>query len=179
MWGNCTSPEWAGYCDDTCGRCPSTFSMVPGSLAPSPGAPGVVTATITPAATTQAAFGADWQSVDVTLQQVSPSIARIKLAAPGKWEVPPSIFGNVPAPAPDAATADPLFDMDTLADPFAVRVKRAGEDGADAVLFDTSGKRLVLKDQYLELSTSLPPTARVYGLGESTATTGMLLPRDG
>jgi hypothetical protein len=147
---------------------------VEGSLAPTD--PGVVVATLVPAATTQAAFGPDLPRVDVTLQQVTPSIARVRLGAPGRWAVPRDVFGSVPPPPPDAATADPTFDLETLADPFAVRVRRSGEEEA---IFDTSGHRLVMKDMYLEVSTALPPSARVYGLGESTSTTGMLLPRDG
>lgn len=115
--------------------------------------------------------------MDVTLSQITPAIARVRLGAKGRWEVPRSIFTNVVTPSADDATADPLFELETQAEPFAVRVRRAGESGP--ALFDTSGRRLVLKDQYLEISTLLPSTSRVYGLGESTATTGMLLPRDG
>ena len=37
----------------------------------------------------------------------------------------------------------------------------------------------MLKDQYLEISSALPASSRLYGLGESTSTTGLLLPRDG
>jgi hypothetical protein len=35
------------------------------------------------------------------------------------------------------------------------------------------------KDQYLELTTSLPEDADLYGLGEASLPTGMLLPRNG
>lgn len=178
LWGNCTKPEWAGYCDESCGRCPSTFALVGGSLTPSESEPGVATATIVPSITTQPNLGADLDAVDVTLAQITPSIARVRLSAKGRWEVPRDIFTNVVPPSVDDATADPLFELETAADPFAVRVRRAGEGGG-VPLFDTSGKRLVLKDQYLEISTALPPTSNVYGLGESTATTGMVLPRDG
>lgn len=39
--------------------------------------------------------------------------------------------------------------------------------------------RLSFKDQYIELSTELPRDADVYGLGEATLATGLLLPRNG
>lgn len=39
--------------------------------------------------------------------------------------------------------------------------------------------RLLFKDQYIELTTSLPVDAHLYGLGETTLPTGLLLPRDG
>ena len=174
LWGNCTKPEWAGYCDDTCGRCPASYALVPGSLAPA-GA-GAATAKAVPRTTTQAAFGADLPELDVTLEQVTPSVARVKIGAPGRWEVPRALLRNTVPPTPADATDAPAFDLQTQADPFAFRVTRAGEA---APLFDTAGRRFVFKDQYIEFGTSLPPSARLYGLGESTSTTGMLLPRDG
>ena len=27
LWGNCSKPEWAGYCDATCGRCTASFRV--------------------------------------------------------------------------------------------------------------------------------------------------------
>jgi alpha-glucosidase (family GH31 glycosyl hydrolase) len=39
--------------------------------------------------------------------------------------------------------------------------------------------RLLFKDQYLELTTALPADADLYGLGEVSLPTGLLLPRDG
>lgn len=35
------------------------------------------------------------------------------------------------------------------------------------------------QDQYLEISTSVPETAALYGLGERTSSTGLILRRDG
>jgi alpha-glucosidase (family GH31 glycosyl hydrolase) len=37
----------------------------------------------------------------------------------------------------------------------------------------------VFKDQFIELSTAVPADADLYGLGETTLRTGLLLPRDG
>jgi hypothetical protein len=39
--------------------------------------------------------------------------------------------------------------------------------------------RFVFKDQYNELTTDIPRSASLYGLGETTLSTGLLLPRDG
>jgi hypothetical protein len=37
----------------------------------------------------------------------------------------------------------------------------------------------MLQDQYIEISTSVPDTAALYGLGERTSSTGLELRRDG
>lgn len=39
--------------------------------------------------------------------------------------------------------------------------------------------RFVFKDQYIELSSSVPEDADLYGLGEVNIPTGLKLPRDG
>jgi len=38
---------------------------------------------------------------------------------------------------------------------------------------------MALQDQYLEISTTVPETAALYGLGERTSSTGLELRRDG
>jgi alpha-glucosidase (family GH31 glycosyl hydrolase) len=40
-------------------------------------------------------------------------------------------------------------------------------------------RRFVFKDQFIELTTAVPADADLYGLGETTLRTGLLLPRDG
>jgi alpha-glucosidase (family GH31 glycosyl hydrolase) len=39
--------------------------------------------------------------------------------------------------------------------------------------------RFIFKDQYIELTTNVPEDADLYGLGEVSLPTGLLLPRDG
>lgn len=39
--------------------------------------------------------------------------------------------------------------------------------------------RFIFKEQYIQLSTSIPKKASLYGLGETTLSTGLLLPRNG
>lgn len=63
-------------------------------------------------------------------------------------------------------------------DPFAFSVKRKSNG---ETLFDTSSDEsdpygnMVFKDQYLEISTKLPSSAAIYGLGENTQPSGIRL----
>ncbi|KAL4423393.1 hypothetical protein ABPG77_004324 [Micractinium sp. CCAP 211/92] len=62
-------------------------------------------------------------------------------------------------------------------DPFSLEVARAapgelgGAAGRGVILFNTTGTRLAYKDQYLELSTWLSPSASLYGAGERASKT--------
>ena len=186
LWGNCSKPEFAGFCDESCGRCASTWQIVPGSETSSSSSDsnsGITrSASLAPLVSTQqATLGPDLENVSVSFEQVSETILRVKISSPGRWEIPRSIFRNVvEQPASAKTSPTPAFDVDVAADPFSFAIKRANfTPGPDSTVFDTTGTRLVLKDQYLELSSALPPSSRLYGLGESTSTTGLLLPRDG
>lgn len=185
LWGNCSKPEFAGFCDESCGRCASTWKIVPGTESSSSNQKsGGITrsASLAPVASTQTAtLGPDLDNVSVEFEQVSETILRVKIASPGRWEIPRSIFRNVvEQPLSARASKTPAFDVDVASDPFSFAVKRANfTPGEYSTVFDTTGTRLVLKDQYLELSSALPASSRLYGLGESTSTTGLLLPRDG
>lgn len=55
-------------------------------------------------------------------------------------------------------------------DPFWFAVKRRSNGHT---LFNTSYSNLVFKDQYLEISTRLPKSAALYGLGENTQPGGI------
>ncbi|GAQ89474.1 Glycoside hydrolase [Klebsormidium nitens] len=112
-----------------------------------------------------------------------------------RWEVPQDLLPRPPLPlgACDLQPAEsfrtfrlenssPLaFSFTRAPFGFAVSRRSSGE-----VLFNSTPPigpgsffPLVFKDQYLEISTSLPPSASLYGLGESTRPSGLrLLPNE-
>lgn len=114
-------------------------------------------------------------------------------ASEERWEVPynllpreqpPTVKGSttttttssVPFTATEYSGDELLFSY--KADPFSFSVKRKSNGD---VLFDSTAKdddpysSLVFKDQYLEISTRLPETAALYGLGENTQPGGIRL----
>jgi alpha-glucosidase (family GH31 glycosyl hydrolase) len=48
-----------------------------------------------------------------------------------------------------------------------------------AVAFSCCCRSFLFKDQFIELTTSVPQDSDLYGVGETTLPTGLLLPRDG
>ncbi|KAL5553186.1 hypothetical protein UlMin_040587 [Ulmus minor] len=112
-----------------------------------------------------------------------------------RWEVPYNLLPREQPPAlkqtigrsrKNPVTASEYsgsqFIFSYVADPFGFAVKRKS-DGQ--VLFNSSSGEsdpfgpLVFKDQYLEISTSLPKDASLYGLGENTQPHGIkLYPND-
>ena len=121
----------------------------------------------------------DVKDLDLSMEQVGADILRVKIGAPGRWEVPPSIFKNTVPPSPADRAAPPALDIDVTYSPFAMAVKRTGKAGDDAPLFDTAGSRFVFKDQYLEISSAVPAGSRLYGLGEATSPSGIRIQPDG
>lgn len=63
-----------------------------------------------------------------------------------------------------------------LGQPLAVTVMRKG---STVPLFDTTGNRFIFKDQFIEFTTNIAEDADLYGMGEMTLPTGLLLPRNG
>ncbi|KAL3654403.1 NAD(P)H-dependent D-xylose reductase (XR) [Castilleja foliolosa] len=103
-----------------------------------------------------------------------------------RWEVP---YNLLPRESPSSfnqtlgvQTQNPLktteypgsdFIFSYKPDPFTFSVKRKS---TGETLFDTdSYNGLVFKDQYLEISTKLPKSASLYGLGENTQPNGIKL----
>ncbi|KAJ9050822.1 hypothetical protein DSO57_1010616 [Entomophthora muscae] len=89
---------------------------------------------------------------------------RVKIADSAKqhWEVPQSLM----SPDPSYHPADPaisLLKFSYSESPFAFTVSR--KDNGD-VLFDTRDHQFVFEEQYLELTSSLPKDANIYGIGE-------------
>lgn len=102
---------------------------------------------------------------------VAAGIYRLRLtdAERQRWEVPTELFASdiLNPPAESAPPAAEFSEQDVEVqwdeDPFALRVIRRG-DGLS--LLDTSGLRLVYKDQYVELTTWVHPDATLFGAGE-------------
>lgn len=101
-----------------------------------------------------------------------------------RWEVPynllpreqPPQVGKVigksrksPITVQEISGSELIFSFTT--DPFTFAVKRRSNH---QTLFNTSSS-LVFKDQYLEISTSLPKEASLYGLGENSQANGIKL----
>jgi alpha-glucosidase (family GH31 glycosyl hydrolase) len=102
--------------------------------------------------------------LSLTLQVVfeTSDIVRVKLTETGKtrWEIPSSIINVQDASAKPASMN---YEFTYVDYPFSFQVTRIS-DGA--IIFQSS-PALVYKNQYIELSTSMPSNAAVYGLGES------------
>ncbi|KAK9789923.1 hypothetical protein WJX73_005177 [Symbiochloris irregularis] len=120
-------------------------------------------------------LGPDIASLDLTVEALTPSILRVQIGAPGRWTVPQADIFNRPQLAADTGPARLQFKA--TAAPFGFSVTRTGASAPP--LFDTNGQRFIFKDQYIELTSPLPGSSAVYGLGERTPSTGMRLLRDG
>lgn len=97
-----------------------------------------------------------------------------------RWEVPQSM---IPRPKLDAKlsapTEAPLMAITHTSQPFGFAVTRVATGD---VLFNSTPPEggatfnpLVFKDQYIEISTQLPSTAALFGLGESSRPDGLKL----
>ncbi|KAL4422366.1 hypothetical protein ABPG75_008563 [Micractinium tetrahymenae] len=123
-------------------------------------------------------LGADVQTAGLEIAEVGPDIARIRIfdAVSPRWEVPRQFFapdsllagGNASVPGQPRA-----FEVQTQPSPLAVAILRVDPAGAAAArpTFDSTGQRLVFKDQYLEWSTVLSPASYLYGAGERASET--------
>lgn len=124
---------------------------------------------------TASTLGGDVRALDLTVDNLSPSIVRVRIGASGRWTVPQEDLFLNPGIANGSGAAQIAFNATNS--PFGFTITRSSS--RDDPLFDTSGHRLVFKDQYIELTTSIPPSSAIYGLGERTPSTGMQLLRQG
>ncbi|CAL8465181.1 g4716 [Coccomyxa elongata] len=121
-------------------------------------------------------LGVDISPLGFQAESVDQGILRVKIGAPGRWEVPQNkLFTNTVRGSTDGS---PLLELKYSASPFGFAVVRT--DGRKGFpLFNTAGSRLVFKDQYIEISSAIPANATLYGLGENAPSTGLVLRRDG
>jgi alpha-glucosidase (family GH31 glycosyl hydrolase) len=120
-------------------------------------------------------FGTDVQyvQVDVTFETAARLRVKIYDANNARWEIPESILPLAPVNS-SIDVDDVNYSFSYTATPFGFAITRI-DDGE--VLFNTTAPAiqldgvplfngLVFTDQYLEISTQLPNTPIVYGLGE-------------
>ena len=55
--------------------------------------------------------------------------------------------------------------------PFSFEITRPGA-GPEEPIWNTTGHRLIFKEQYLEISSSAPASSTMYGLGERISSSG-------
>uniref|UniRef100_A0A0C9QTK6 TSA: Wollemia nobilis Ref_Wollemi_Transcript_10409_2825 transcribed RNA sequence n=1 Tax=Wollemia nobilis TaxID=56998 RepID=A0A0C9QTK6_9CONI len=130
-------------------------------------------------------YGPDIPHLQLYVKHETGDRVRVQItdAEKKRWEVPYNLLPRAQVPAlggiHSVKTTNPVFEFSEFsggelvfsctANPFGFAIKRkAGGD----VLFNSSYGTLVFKDQYLEISTVLPTSASLYGLGENTQPDG-------
>eukprot|EP00884_Botryococcus_braunii_P003098 jgi/Botrbrau1/1278/Bobra.0163s0061.1 len=122
-------------------------------------------------------FGPDVVNLTYSVQYLTPEILRVKIWAPGRWEVPHALFKTEPSIAGAKKPATVQYNVTMTTNPFGFAVSRANSTAAP--LFNTKGHRMVFKDQYIEVTTHIPKTSSLYGYSERTPSQGFRLQRDG
>ncbi|POM61145.1 Alpha-glucosidase, partial [Phytophthora palmivora] len=115
-------------------------------------------------------YGTDLSALVVTVTKTETDSVRVKIVDKNnkRWEVPKSVFTTGTLGTDSSSTSDAvdaLYSFNYTQNPFTFQVVRKS-DGY--TLFDSSGISLVMKDQYLQVSTTLGSDLSVYGIGEST-----------
>ncbi|WIA20582.1 hypothetical protein OEZ85_004970 [Tetradesmus obliquus] len=124
-------------------------------------------------------YGQSFEQLTVQVTPETASRLHVKVAPTGQqlWEVPESI---VPRPGSEpglsSSSLQYAVELSQPGQPFGLTVNRKSNGQP---IFDTNGHRFIFKDQYIELTTNVPEDADLYGLGEVSLPTGLLLPRDG
>eukprot|EP01018_Ginkgo_biloba_P029326 Gb_24065 [translate_table: standard] len=135
-------------------------------------------------------YGPDIQCLRLVVRYESESRLRVYISDADKprWEVPREILprdddGNIPRlrlgntwkkTATDNGDPELQFNYTTNPFGFAITRRSTGEVLFNSTVDDENGKsfgNLVFKDQYLEISTTLPSSALLYGVGENTRPT--------
>lgn len=131
-------------------------------------------------------FGTDVVALTVQVTFETAGRIRVNVSDPStvRWEIPSSILPL--APIDSTINVDDLnYEFSYTPQPFGFAITRV-EDGE--VIFNTTAPHphadgiplfngLVFTDQYIEISTQLPNTPAIYGLGEKV--TSLMLASDG
>ncbi|KAL2610195.1 hypothetical protein R1flu_028768 [Riccia fluitans] len=146
-------------------------------------------------------FGTDIPFLEVTARYETGNRIRVRItdANSTRWEIPQSLISrpsitdplppNLPlVPVSEDITSNPNLLSPSNSDklkfsytssPFGFAITRAesGEVLFNSTPADTSSafRPLVFKDQYIEISTTLPTNSALFGLGESTRPDGLRL----
>ncbi|KAH9288316.1 hypothetical protein KI387_032433 [Taxus chinensis] len=131
-------------------------------------------------------YGADIQQLKLLVRYESNECLRVYItdAEKQRWEVPKEVvarYNDDHGANNDGSINDHELQFSYTKNPFGFAVTRSSNG---EVLFNSSAQgqypfgNMVFKDQYLEISTGLPSTASLYGLGESTRP-GFMLNRNG
>eukprot|EP01113_Clastostelium_recurvatum_P013817 TRINITY_DN1741_c0_g1_i2.p1 TRINITY_DN1741_c0_g1~~TRINITY_DN1741_c0_g1_i2.p1 ORF type:complete len:845 (-),score=218.14 TRINITY_DN1741_c0_g1_i2:39-2573(-) len=114
-------------------------------------------------------FGADIQQLSLDATYYTSSILRVRItdSKSARWEVPWVVQVSPPSSMPPSPALEVSFPG--VGAPFGFAVTRTA---GGATIFNSSVPEakpfngLIYDDLYLELSTTLPPNANIYGLGE-------------
>ena len=87
-----------------------------------------------------------------------------------RWQIPESI---VPVASSAAPASSLNYNLTYTASPFTFTVTRL----SDMQVVFASSPVLVFKDQYLELTSLLEASNALFGIGESTRTAGLAVPK--
>lgn len=150
-------------------------------------------ATLRLSRSTQKELGSDVTELQLDVEEVTDSILRVKLTDPNRrrWELPAWLLKSDPTgsmrvrcggaacterargggAAAGGCRCGKQYRFEHTGDPFSFKVVRTGGAKDGAAVFDTTGTRLVYKDQYLELSTWVNSSAHLYGAGERASET--------
>ncbi|OZJ03699.1 hypothetical protein BZG36_03499 [Bifiguratus adelaidae] len=110
-------------------------------------------------------YGVDIKTLVLQVDYETDNRLHVKLydAAKHQFQIPDSLFPR-PGGCLSASKANLKFSWEKC--PFSFTVSRKSNN---EILFSTKGYDLVFQNQYLQLSSSLPDNANIYGLGEVIA----------
>jgi len=95
----------------------------------------------------------------------SNDYVRVKItdAVNKRWEVPQSVVAR---PVVTSKATNAKYSFTYTSNPFTFTITRK----SDSVVLFQSSESLIFKDQYIQLSTSLDSSSKIFGLGESART---------